>query len=302
MAEHQFTVTYDGPALEHHLMPVRDLAPALLALADAVKVASRVVAPTAAPPTLAISATEGGSFKVLLSVVDAGWFQKLVDALNGPETTAVVNGAELVGVVIGTFGGIKWLWKHRIRRIERNTPAPGMSRIVRDDDVTLDVPDETVTLIQDQDFRRSARAAAEPLTSDGIDTFSVTSQDRAISIDRSEVHAFDMPELADQVITETEYRAVLRLVSITFREGNKWKFSDGDSQFWAPVADLAFLDRVARNEETFTSGDRLVVTLRVQQVESNDGMRVDRTVVQVHEHRPGTRQVPLPFDQGAPED
>src|SRR5688500_11839084 len=52
MAETTFGVVYDGPALETGRMPVRDLAPALLALGQLFSEASRFVYPEQEPVSL----------------------------------------------------------------------------------------------------------------------------------------------------------------------------------------------------------------------------------------------------------
>ena len=60
MAEVDFAVEYDGPALQAGRMPVRDLAPALLALGEIFTDASRVFYPEREPVALNIEATREG--------------------------------------------------------------------------------------------------------------------------------------------------------------------------------------------------------------------------------------------------
>lgn len=56
VSEEHFTVAYDGLALEAHRMRVSDLAPALLAMSDAIRAAQAVLAPNEPPFTLDIKA------------------------------------------------------------------------------------------------------------------------------------------------------------------------------------------------------------------------------------------------------
>jgi hypothetical protein len=72
MAETAFRVAYDGPALATGRMPVRDLAPALLALGDLFAEASQVIYPEGKPVALSIKATEEGSFDVHLILESRG--------------------------------------------------------------------------------------------------------------------------------------------------------------------------------------------------------------------------------------
>lgn len=60
MAETTFGVNYDGPALDDGRMPVRDLAPALLALGELFREASAELYPDLPPPALDVKATEKG--------------------------------------------------------------------------------------------------------------------------------------------------------------------------------------------------------------------------------------------------
>lgn len=61
MAETTFSVTYDGAALQDGRMPVRELAPALLALGEVFRVAAAEVYPDLPTPTLEVKATKKGS-------------------------------------------------------------------------------------------------------------------------------------------------------------------------------------------------------------------------------------------------
>jgi len=74
MAESEFGIEYAGPELDAGTMPVRDLAPALLAMGELVAAASLVVYPERPPVALNIKATEPGSFvvRLILESKDAG--------------------------------------------------------------------------------------------------------------------------------------------------------------------------------------------------------------------------------------
>jgi hypothetical protein len=71
MAETAFDLTYEGDAIAEGRMPIRDLAPALLALGEMFAEASELVEPSRPPASLNIEATGKDSFVVHL--VLAGW-------------------------------------------------------------------------------------------------------------------------------------------------------------------------------------------------------------------------------------
>lgn len=114
--------------------------------------------------------------------------------------------------------------------------------------------------------------------------------------------AFNITEPDDDLISDNVRIVAVRLVSLAFKEGNKWRISDGTSIFWASVHDLDFLQRVTSNEEVFARDDILRVRLRDQQFRmATGGFRMEHTIEKVLEHRQGTPQEQLPLDVGEPE-
>src|SRR5687768_10202912 len=98
MAETSFSVAYDGPALADGTMPVRDLAPALLALGNVFASASKVLYPDQEPVALSIKATNDGSFLVRLILEWKEELDGVVDFFTSEGVTALVN---LKSLVIG---------------------------------------------------------------------------------------------------------------------------------------------------------------------------------------------------------
>lgn len=292
MPDYAFSVTYDGPALDSNSMLVRDLAPALVAFADMIDDARRIEYPTATTPGLAIAATTPGSFNIVLHLVEAGFFQKVADLFNSAPVTAVVNGGQLVSWVIG---GLVIAGQHRrIRRIQNDQPREGWARITLVDETTLDLPLPSVRLAQDVDFRRHARDAVIPLQPGTIDRLTVTSRESSVTVNADQVGAFALPDIPEQLINDSTYDTVVRLVNISFANDHKWKVSDGDTTFWVQLLDQDFLNRVQRNEESFRSGDLLRVKIQARQWRASDGdVRNERVVIEVLNHVQGTQQIPL---------
>jgi hypothetical protein len=164
------------------------------------------------------------------------------------------------------------------------------------------LPTRSLPLIQDFEFGRDTRQVLAPLESDGVEgvILETTTTLRArVEVPKSELDAFDVPELAETQISDTTRPVALRPVSVPFVEGNKWRVFDGEQTFFAEMTDLDFLNRVMTAEESFTRGDLMVVDLRTRQFETRGGgLRTEHSITRVHEHRPGPRQVPLPLDFG----
>jgi hypothetical protein len=87
-------------------------------------------------------------------------------------------------------------------------------------------------------------------------------------------------------------RDLLRCVQ--FKDGNKWKFSDGDRMFFAEIHDDGFLERVDDGSEAFRKGDRLDVQMRIVQTDKLDGLHTEHHVMKVNRHIPRQVQLRMP--------
>jgi hypothetical protein len=254
---------------------VRQLAPSLLALADLCDMAHRQSGDALGlAPALQVTANSEGSFLVDLYLVlqDAGG--TLRDALTSDEASAVVNAAELGGLLLGAIS-----WTVRRRRYGR----------------------ETVT-VESMDFNRTAGYVFEPLRDEGIDEVELSREsgdgEDAVVVRRDDLPAFNIIEPDDDLISDNVRLVNVRLRTVPFKEGNKWKVNDGASTFWVEMRDLEFLQRVAASEEVFAQGDRMYVRLREQQFQGVDGdFRMEHIIEKVMEHRRAVPADPLPFEQ-----
>lgn len=298
MAEEQLSITYTGPALQGGRMSVHELAPALLAFAGAVQQAHRVLEPAAPEPRLDIRATAEGSFLIDLLLVDgaSNILTRARDMLVGPWSEAGLNATQYVAYLGGALQGLLAL---RGLRIRRSTPGDdGQVRMELSDGSTITLPAASLQLMQDVEFRRDTRRVMAPLETEGVDAVTVesTSTRLKVRVRREQLDAFQVPDVPEQLVSDSTRTVALRPVSVTFRENNKWRVSDGDQTFFATVEDQSFLDRVAASEERFGSGDLLLVELRTRQYATETGLRPEHAVLKVHEHRPGARQIPLPLE------
>lgn len=294
MSEEHFTVAYDGPALATHRMRVADLAPALIALSDAIRSAQAVLIPSEPAVTLDIKAApREGSFVLDLILNDGPTFyERIVDLFSSKDADAAANLGEFIGWVVGAGLLIKQLFGKKVR--SERTEA-GITTITLDDGTTITTEAESVALYRSITFRQSMRKVVAPLDLEGVDTLDITSSRESLRVTAEDVVAFEVPEVVDEEVLDSEREVNLHLVNVAFEHG-KWRVSDGSTTFFAGIADEAFVDRVRRNEIVFASGDRLRVMLRHRQFQTMDGLRSEYTVLEVIEHVPGGRQLPLDFD------
>ncbi|ENW7463446.1 hypothetical protein ACFL9A_004807 [Salmonella enterica] len=98
----KFRIVYDGPALETHEMNVRDLAPALLSLSDALEEAGKTVYGNKTVVSVKVNASfKAGSFGIDLIASSTSWFKQAVDFFSGDSATAAANLIALIGFCPG---------------------------------------------------------------------------------------------------------------------------------------------------------------------------------------------------------
>ena len=86
----------------------------------------------------------------------------------------------------------------------------------------------------------------------------------------------------------------LKIISSHFREGYKWRFSDGsDRTFTAVMEDINFQNRAQEGHQAFTANDAIKCRLREEQTLSGNSLSKDVFVEEVLDFRPGPRQLDL---------
>jgi hypothetical protein len=292
MAETAFGVTYDGPALANGRMPVRDLAPALLALGDVFAEASAALYPDQEPVALNIKATAEGSFDVHLILEATGLWDQVVDLLNRDAADALANLMQLIGGSYGLFAFIRTIRRRRIKKREETTP--GYIKLTLEDDETIEIRAEVFDLYRNLQVRQQVRRVVEPLARDGVDLLELRSEAAGtVSIGSGDVSAFEPPELHEIPLLDRTTEMVVAIVSVAFKEDNKWRLTDGERTFFATIEDYAFLERVTRGFESFRNGDMLKCKMRIVQSRDEEGLHTAFHVLKVIQHIP--REIQLPF-------
>jgi hypothetical protein len=162
MASTEFAVVYDGPVLADGSMPIRDLAPALLALGELFVETSVVAYPDQEPVSLNIKATEEGSFLVQLAIHSPDAWDQVIHLFSSSPVTALAN---IKALVIESGFGLFWLIKRLrgrgIKKVEHPVVESGKVRLTLDDGTVLEIPAEVLTLYRNVRIRRRAREVVE---------------------------------------------------------------------------------------------------------------------------------------------
>ena len=298
MSTATFVVVYDGPALREHAMDVRDLAPAMLALGQLFDAANTALHGDDRRIKVRVQATEPGSFQIAFEVVQT-LGENLIALFSGPDATAAANLVTLVtggtGATYGLFKLVKWLRGKSPSRVEK---LPDNSVRLTIGDETLDIPLDLLRLYQDIPVRAAAqKVIEEPLKKDGIDSFEIReSGSTVVRVEKSEAVYFAKPQIPDETLVNELRRSAFSIISLAFKEDNKWRLNDGTNAISADIDDKDFLLKVDTNQVSFSKGDILICDVRVVQKQTDLGLRTEYTVERVVEHRPAARQLPLPLD------
>lgn len=305
----RFQIVYSGPALENNEMDIRELAPALLAVADLLEETNQAIYGDDSKITVNVHGTfKSGSFGIDFSVIQ-NIGQNLLVALNSPGVTACANLLQLLGIFQsdGLINFIKKLGKDKIGAIDDIGENKVNIHIIRTETKTETTTKEEIftadkdilVLFKNPKIRGSLeKIFTEPLNRPGIDevkTISDESKEKYISVKKEESEIFTMPDMQDEVLGSNDSEAFLQVVSLSFKEDNKWRFARGENVFYATMADVDFLNKINNNEEYFSKDDILKVILNSKDILTNKGIKLEYKVVKVLEHRPAKIQLKLPM-------
>lgn len=285
------TLQYEGDAVDAGSMEVRQLAPALLATGEAIRQAHALLGIEGPAPQVEVRATRPGSFVIDLIVADLPLLRRMLDLFDTQSAAATANLMTLVSGFIGSMSLVKHL---RGRKIDRSEEIePGRIRLIIEDGTTIETTPDSLRLAIDAAYRRSVHRVVEPVSEEGIRSMTVSTDGQSETVSAAEVPAFDVPPSAEEYLGESISEVVLRPVNVAFAENNKWRFSDGESTFFASIEDEAFASAVEEGTESFAKNDLLRVRLRTRQTRDAGGLKTDRAVVEVLQHIPGSRGVQL---------
>lgn len=293
----EFKIAYDGEALRSHIMDVRDLAPALLAFGKLFDESNRVLNGNKTTVKLQVKATSPASFDIVFQL-DQSFIEQVTGLLTGDMVTSALNLLTIMGFATGA-STYSFLWL--IRKLQGKRPTSIKDRKdgtveIKYDSETFIVPIELLRLYQDIAVRKAAQEILEPLKNEGIDTFKVINNNVTVNvINKIDVVYYQLPEVHDEVILESDKKAAYSIVSLAFKEDNKWRLYDGNSTISVTMTDDDFLYQVDNNLVSFAKGDILICEVKTIQYRTEAGLRTEHEVLKVVEHKQAARQLKL-FD------
>jgi len=208
--------------------------------------------------------------------------------------TGTGTGMGLVGA-LGLFGLVK---KLRGGKVDNATKIDDNTMRITTGSQQIDIPFALLRLYQDVAVRAAIqKLVEEPLKTEGITSFEVRIGTKTVvQVARAEGVFFAKPEIPDSTFFDDTRRSAFSIISLAFKEDNKWRLNDGMNAISATIGDTDFLTKVDANQISFSKGDILICDVRVVQKQTDAGLRTEYTVIRVVEHMPGARQLPLPLD------
>ena len=236
-----------------------------------------------------VRATSSGSFHILFEILQNSGVNSITDVIStANQIVTLIIGSGTIAV--GLFALVKWL-RGRSPRVEQINE--GMFRLTLENGESYDIPAELLRMYQDANVRAALAGIVRPVKEEGIDALEIREQDDAIiEVTKSDVEYFDAPQLQELILDETRTQA-FSIISLAFREGNKWRLTDGQATFSVSMIDKDFQQRVDNNELAFAKGDVLVCDMRTVQWQTIQGLKTEYEIVSVNRHLPA-RQLSLP--------
>jgi hypothetical protein len=274
---------YIGPAVDAGTMDVYQASANMIAFSEFVVLISKVTFGPEVETRAEVTGFERGSFVTQLAFSVAGATATIMSSVSPHDMWTIFK--ESIA-----------LWKHL-----RGSPP---TKVVEDSSQHVTVTNNSGQVIQirtdsltvvmsekgAQTVEQFVRKALEP---EGMDRVEIAANGRIVAeIPQSERDYF-VAVAPSETVTDTTIKMALTIEAPVFKEGNKWRFSDGQNSFYADIEDAGFLSRV-NDGERFGKGDVLFADVRIAQEQVGLKLSATRSLVKVHQHLPGATQLRLP--------
>jgi hypothetical protein len=290
VSQETIRILYDGDALKAGKMDVQELAPALLAMGDLFQQANRSLNGDKTQVSVQVRADfERGSFQVSLDVIQALYEQAKSVLLSDQYTTA----KELIALLFGSgslAGLIKWL---RGRKATAVTTLPGGTVKIEINDMHIEVHGDVMRLYNESIVRESMHGVIKPLEKEGVELFEVRHARKILETVKKDEVPYFAPAPFEEPVSESERIAAFEVVTVSFEDKYRWRFTDGNATFTAIIDDEQFFDSVQKRQVYFSKGDYLKVKLHTKTWQTEKGLKTDYRITHVLEVIHSPRQSSL---------
>ncbi len=286
MSNASIIVAYDGEALKDNSMDIQELALALTGIGEIFQEANFILNGASTKTTVKVKADfQKGSFEILFDV-----YQQTVsflDVFNSGQITGAVNLAAIIGLGVGSSKGLIWLFKKLKNKSVINIKEEQDKIILITQEEEIIIERNLYELYTNTKVRKALYRTLKPLEKEGIDIFQIKNEKKEVinEVKKEELPYFSIQPMQEQILESPPGEVFLNIVSVSFREGNKWKFTDGQRDFFATINDLQFLYGVNNNLISFSKDDNFKVLLKMKQWNTEEGLKTEYIIEKVVEHK-----------------
>jgi len=290
-----FRIKYDGEALSGHTIDVNDLAPALMSLADLIQEANHITNKDDSSISIKVKATETGCFQISIQAVRT-CFDGAVNLFSGPQISALVNVLTLVGVV---GGGSTLLWI--IKKLKNKKPLSVVPKDANSVEIEFE-PGHFVTvskaawdMYQSRKIREAVYGVLKPIQNTGIEKVEFIDEQNVVeTVNKDDLPMFALPEEIEEPLQELPLRdTYVNVIHMWFKAGNKWKFSEGESEWAAEITDQNFIESLLKGEKNILANDLLKVRVKQTQFKKGSSLTSVYEIVEILEQKRGAQQTNL---------
>ncbi len=277
-----FHVSYSGEGLARGSMDVRDLAPALLAVADSCTRANELLNGTDCRVSVHVEAEfRRGSFKVGLA---------LLQLASATQTAGFITQANdilrLLGYVkTGTLGALGIIKSLRGQKPTTVETQPNGSVTYTYNNCTFNAPAGAYQLANDPIIREHLAKTMAPLDREGIDSFSSGEEGgEEETVGRADLGSFTIPDIREEPPYHESVGVIaLQIITPQFDRGLKWRLANDTMRLTATMDDKTFQARI-NSGCRFGKGDVLKVRVRTRVWRSAAGLTSENSIIEVLDH------------------
>lgn len=300
-----FKFAFEGSAVESGEIDIQDLASSLMAVAGLIQVVNEEVNGKDAKVSVKLQATSKGSVVVDLVIVQSIIEQaaSLLDSLSGHKDgiSAAKDLVELifqvggVGAVAtgGYFTLMKWLAGRKPDQVEEK----GSQSHIHIGDIYFVADSRVVGLTNSLPVLEQANKVISALNREGIDRlYAQVEGGVPLKIKKDDISSFSMPvsEIKEQVLIDRAIEMYLQIDSLSFKEGNKWRVTEGGDPFYVYLEDAQYLKMIHDGQVSFSINDILHCRVNERQVMMGKvHLKKEYRILEVLGHRRGSTQLHL---------
>jgi hypothetical protein len=227
--ETRIALRYTGPAVESGVMDVYEASANMIAFSDYVVLLSKSTFGEKVETRACVAGFGRGSFVTDIVFHVAGVSSAIFAA------TPNVDPKMLWFVLKETFA----LWKHLKGSPPTNVEESGSTiTVTNNDGQIINVSHSTVNVVfSDKGAENVRRFIKEALDREGMDFVEIADSTRDMErISQAEAKYF-VSVTPSEMLTDATVKMVLHLESPVFKDGNKWRFFDGQQSFYGLFAE-----------------------------------------------------------------